>query len=131
MLILKRLSIWLCETSLEALLLAGVLVSLFGCDQHAYGKCIGVTFVWVGTMFFGAGYLFTTAIARAVWRGGTVRLYPVVAVVLFLVHFEILNHAAGGAYDPPKRLVIRIAGVCIVLACTFVGNMVLRKWTVK
>ncbi|MGH7489235.1 MAG: hypothetical protein ACREMY_27070 [bacterium] len=131
MLILKRLAIWLLETSLEALLLAVVLVSLFGCDQHAYGKCIGVNFVWIGTMFFSTGYLLTTAIARAVWRRDTVRLYPAVAAGLFLIHFEILNHATGGAFDPLKRVVIRIAGVCVVLACTFAGNLILRRWAVE
>lgn len=131
MLILKRLAIWLIETSLEALLLAVVLVCLLGDDQHKYAKDLSVSFVWIGTMFFSTGYLFTTAIARAVWRGATVRLYPVVAVVLFLVHFEILNYSAGGIFDLRKRVVIRIVGVCIVLACTFVGNLVLRKWTVE
>jgi len=129
MLILKRLAIWFLETLLEALFLAVVLVSLFGCDQHAYGKCIGVSFVWIGTMFFSTGYLLTTAIARAVWRGMVVWLYSIVALVLFLIHFEILNHATGGMYDAPKRIVLRIAGGCIVLACTFVGTLLLRRWT--
>jgi hypothetical protein len=129
MLILKRLAIWLFETSLEALLLAVVLVSLFGCDQHTYGKCIGVTSVWVGSMFFGTGYLFTTAIARAVSRGVSVWPYSVIALALFFIHFEILNHAAGGMYDAPKRIVLRLAGGCIVLACTFAGTLLLRHST--
>ena len=59
------------------------------------------------------------------------RLYPVLAVVLFLVHFEILNYLAGGIFDLKKRVVIRVAGVCIVLACTFAGNLILRKWMVE
>jgi hypothetical protein len=49
--------------------------------------------------------------------------------VLFFVHFEILNHAAGGIFDAPKRTVIRIAGACIVVACTFAGTLLLRRWT--
>ena len=129
MLILKRLSIWLLETSLEALLIGMVLVSLFGCDQHAYGKCLGINFVWISTMFFSTGYLFTTAIFRAIWRGRSLWSYSVAALMLFLIHFEILNHAAGGAFDLPKRAVIRIAGGCIVFACTFAGTLVLRRWT--
>lgn len=128
MLTVKRLIIWLVETSVEALVLAVVLVSLFGCDQGTYGKCIGINFVWIGTMFFSTGYLFTTAIARALWRGGSLWLYPAVAVVLFLIHLEILNYAAGGMFDAPKRTVIRIAGACIVLACTLAGTLVLRQW---
>ena len=128
MLILKRLVIWLFETVFEAFLLSVVLVCLLGDNQHKHTKDLSVSFVWIGTMFFSTGYLFTTAIARAVWRGGTVRFYPVVAAVLFLVHFEILNHSAGGIFDLRKRLVIRIAGVCIVFACTFVGTLLLRRW---
>ena len=45
MLILKRLVIWLVETSLEALLLGVVLVSLLGDNQHAYIKDLAVSFV--------------------------------------------------------------------------------------
>jgi hypothetical protein len=131
MLILKRLAIWLLEVVLEAFLLSVVLVCLLGDDQHKYAKDLTVSFVWIGSMFFSTGYLFTTAIARAVWRGRTVLLYPVVAVLLFLVHFEILNYSAGGVFDIQKRVVIRVAGVCIVLACTFAGNLTLRKWTVE
>jgi hypothetical protein len=129
MLILKQLAIWLLETVFEALLLGVLLVCLVGDNQHQYAKDLSVSFVWIGTMFFSTGYLFTTAIARAVWRGSTVRLYPVVAVVLFLIHFEVLNYSAGGIFDLRMRLAIRIAGMCIVLACTFVGTQLLRRWT--
>lgn len=128
MLILRRLSIWILETSLEAALLSVVLISLFGCDEHAYGKCLGINFIWIGTMFFGTGYLFSTGIVRAVWRGATVWLYPVVAVMLFFVHFEILNHAAGGMFDPSKRAVIRTAGGGVVLLCTMAGSLALQRW---
>jgi hypothetical protein len=125
---LKQLLVWFLETSLEVALLAATLVSLFGCDQHAYGKCLAVNFVWIGTMFFSTGYLFSTGIARAIWRGRSTWIYSVVATVLFLIHFEILNYAAGGAFDPAKRSVIRVAGACIVFACTFLGSLVLRRW---
>jgi hypothetical protein len=129
MLILNRLSIWILETVLEALLLSVVLVFLLGDDQHKHAKDLAVSFVWIGTMFFSTGYLFTTAITRAVWRGSRIWLYPVVALVLFFIHFEILNHAAGGIFDAPKRAVIRTAGGCIVLACTLAGSLLLRRWT--
>jgi hypothetical protein len=127
--LLKRLIVWFIETSLEDALLGVVLVSLFGCDQHAYGKCLAVNFVWLGTMFFSAGYLLTTGIARAIWRGRDVWPYSVVATVLFFIHFEILNYAAGGAFDPAKRSVIRVVGACIVFACTLAGTFALRNWT--
>lgn len=125
----KRLLVWFLETVLEALLISVVLVCLLGDNQHRYAKDVAVSFVWIGTMFFGTGYLFTTAIARAASQGRFIRLYPGVALVLFLIHIEILNHSAGGIFDAPKRAVIRIAGACIVLTCTFVGNLLLRRWT--
>ena len=128
MLILKRLGVWFLETSLEDALLGVILVSLFGCDQHAYGRCLAVNFVWIGTMFFSTGYLLTTGIARAIWRGQGMWIYSVVATVLFFIHFEILDYEAGGVFDPAKRSVIRVVGACIVFACTLAGTFALRKW---
>lgn len=128
MLILKRLLIWLLECSLEALLLAVVLVILSGDDQHAYVKDVAVGFVWISTIFVSTGYLLTTGLARAIWQPGRAWQYPRVATVLFLIHFEILNHAAGGIFDPAKRAAIRVAGAFIVFTCTVAGTFVLRKW---
>jgi hypothetical protein len=128
-LILKRLLIWALEASLEAALLGVVLISLFGCDQHMYIKCLGVNFVWVSTMFCSTGYLLTTGIARTLWRLGSAWLYPAMATALFFIHFEVLNYAAGGVFDPQKRSVIRIAGAFIVLMCTLAGTFTLRMWT--
>lgn len=128
MLILKRLIVWFVETSLEAALLGVLLISLFGHDQHAYFKNLAVLFVSIVAMFFSTGYLFSTGIVRALWQPRAAWLYPVVATVLFLIHFEILNHAAGGAFDPTKRFLIRVAGGCIVFTCTFLGSLLLRNW---
>jgi hypothetical protein len=126
---MKRSVVWLSETVLEALLLSVVLVCLLGDKEHRYAKDLAVSFVWIGTMFFSTGYLFTTLIARAALRGRFMWLYPGVALVLFFIHFEILNHSAGGIFDVAKRAPIRIAGACIVLVCTSVGTLLLRRWT--
>jgi hypothetical protein len=128
MLVVKRLTIWLLEIILETALLGVVLVNLFGCDLHAYVKCLAVNFVWIGTLFFSTGYLFSTGVARAIWRGRNVWIYPMIATALFFVHFEILNYAAGGAFDLAKRSVIRVAGACIVFTCTFLGSLALQRW---
>jgi hypothetical protein len=129
MLILRRLSIWPLETSLEALLLGVVLVSSSDANQHNFVKDVAVSVVWIATMFFSTGYLLTTGIARAIWQPGRLWPYSMVATALFFIHFEILNHSAGGIFDPPKRAVIRIAGGCIAFACTLLGTLVLRQWT--
>jgi hypothetical protein len=129
MLILKRLSIWLLETALEALLLGVALSSLLGVTQHAYVRDSAVSFVWISTMFFSTGYLFTTGIARAVWQPRKVWLYSALATLLFFIHFEILSYVAGGIFDPTKRAAIRLAGGCIVVLCTMAGGLALRRWT--
>lgn len=123
--ILKRLIVWSGETSLEGLLLAVTLVSLFGCDEHVYSKCMAINFVLILTMFFATGYLFSTEIVRAIWRGPT-WICSVIATALFLIQFEILNYSAGGAFEPTKRRVIRFTGVCIVFGCTYLGGLLLR-----
>lgn len=112
---------------METLLLAVILVSLSGNGKHAYIRDVAVSSVWIGAMFFSTGYLFTTGIARTIWQPRRVWLYPMLATLLFLIHFEILNYTAGGIFDPAKRAVIRIAGGCIVLVCTFAGSMALQK----
>jgi hypothetical protein len=129
MLILKRLSVWALETALQALLLSLVLIGLFGYDSHEFGKTLLICTTWIVIMFFSTGYLFSTVLFRAFWRGRGLWLYSAIATLLFLIHFEILNVGVGvgGAFNPPERLRIRAAGVCIVFACTFVGSYFLRK----
>jgi hypothetical protein len=41
-LIVKRLAIWLLETLFQAVLLGLALMGLFGYDQHAFGKGLGL-----------------------------------------------------------------------------------------
>jgi hypothetical protein len=124
----KRLLIWFLETSLEAVLLAVTLLCLFGHDRNAYFKDLAINFVWIGTMFFSTGYLLSTLVARAIWQGRSLWIYSVIAAVLFSIHFEILNYAAGGAFNVTPRWVVRIAGACIAFPCTLAGTSLLRRW---
>jgi hypothetical protein len=105
-----------------------LLIVLFGHDSHEFGKDLLIFATSVAFMFFSSGYLLSTAIFRGVWRGQRLWSYPAVAALLFSVHFEILNVGVGGAFAPPDRLRIRVAGACIVFACTFVGGCLLRAW---
>ncbi len=79
-------------------------------------------------LFFTIGYLFSTAIARAIWRGRGVWWHPIIVAALFLTHFEILNVGAGGAFEPPERLRLRVAGTLIAFVCALAGDRFLRKW---
>jgi hypothetical protein len=68
MLILKRLTIWLVETFLQAILLALALIGLFGYDRHAFGKSFGFYVTGILLLSFTTGYLLTTAVARGAWK---------------------------------------------------------------
>jgi hypothetical protein len=128
MLILKRLSAWFVETSSEVVLLGLVLTVLLGHDQHAFFKDLSIYSSGVILLSVTTGYLLSTIVVRAVWRGRTLWSYPAIATVLFFIHFEIMNVGLGGAFEPSARVRIRAAGACIVFACTLAGTFVLRKW---
>jgi len=131
MLIIKRLAVWFVETSSEVLLLSFVLaVLLGGYDQHAFLRGLSAYAAGIVLMFVTTGYLLTTIVARALWRGRTLWSYPAVATALFLIHFEIMNVGLRGAFEPSDRVRIRTAGACIAFVCTFAGTFVLRKLAV-
>ena len=127
-LILKRLAVWMLETSLQALLLSLFLIVSQGYDEHAFGKDLLFFFNAVALLFFTTGYVLSTAIIRVIWKGPRLWLYPAIATILFFIHFEILNVGVGGAFEPPARLRIRVAGACFAFACTLIGGWLLRKW---
>lgn len=129
MLILKRLAVWFIETCLEVLLLGLVLTLLLGHDQHAFLKDVFIYSAGISLLFFSTGYLLTTVIVRAVWKGRRSWLYPAVATALYFIHFEIMNIGVRGAFAPADRFRIRIIGAFVVLACTSLGTFVLRRWT--
>lgn len=125
---LKRLVVWLVEVAIEALSLGLFLVVIFGHDPHSLGKDVLFFAVAIAWMFFMTGYLLTTAISRVLWKHSRLWTYPVLAMALFLIHFEILSAGVGGAFAPSDRLRIRLAGAFIVFACTFAGSWAIRLW---
>jgi len=128
MFFLRRLAIWLLETTCEALLLGLFLVLSFGPDRRGFAGDLWFVTVGIALFSFTTGYLLTTAIARVVWAGGR-RLWPysAVAASLFLVHVQILFFVASG-WTSAERVRVRLTGLCIVLACTFCGSYILRRW---
>lgn len=131
MLTIKRLAVWFLETSSELLLLGLVLAILLGYDQHAFLRGLLRYAAGILLLFITTGYLLTTIVARTLWRGRTLWSYPAVATALFLIHFEIMNIAVHGAFEPSDRVHIRTVGACIAFVCTFAGSCVLRKWTLQ
>ena len=136
--ILRRIVIWLLETSCEALLTGLLLFAVAWVEFHrtAPGNTrfvhdlLGLS-VAVAFMFFMTGYLLTTVIFRTVWNGRKLWSYSVISAVLFLIHFEILNRGVGGAFDLPERTLIRVVGPCIAFACTLGGSWLLSKVHVR
>jgi hypothetical protein len=128
MLVLRRLAVWFIETSSEVLLLGLVLTFLLGHDQHAFFKDLSIYSSGIVLLFFTTGYLLSTIVVRAAWRGRTLWSYPAIATVLFVVHFEIMNVGLGGAFEPQGRIRVRVAGACIAFACTLAGTLALRNW---
>jgi hypothetical protein len=128
MLILKRLAVWFVETCAEVLLLGFVLTVLLGYDQYAFFKDLSIYSSGIIWLFFATGYLLSTIVVRAVWRGRTLWSYPAIATVLFFIHFEIMNEGLGGAFEPSARGRIRAAGAFIAFGCTLAGTFALRKW---
>lgn len=129
--VIKRLTIWLFEIALEVVLLGVVLAVVLGHDQNAFIKDVFLYGSGILLLFFTTGYLFTTAIVRAFWKGKSAWLYPCVGVALFFLHFEIMNVGMGGAFEPTDRFRIRIAGAVIVLICTIIGTLLLRRWSLS
>jgi hypothetical protein len=127
MLILKRLTIWAAEIILQAVLLGLLLIGFDGYDQHAFGNDLLTCVIWILIMFFLTGYLATTSISRAIWRGRKLWLYSVIATTLFLIHFEVLNMGIGGAFEPWVRVRIRMAGACFAFFSTLAGTAILQR----
>ena|SRR5215468_9427343 len=127
--ILKRLAVWLFEMALQALMLGLYLIVSHWPDENAFGKDLLFFFRTALFLLFTTGYLFSTAIVRAIWRGRGVWWHPIILATLFLVHFESLNIRAGGAFEPPDRLRLRVGGTCIAFGCALVGGWLLRRWT--
>lgn len=127
MLIAKRLLLWLAEIISQALLLALLLAGLFGHDQFSFGRGVVIYASWIFIMFCVTGYALTTAIARAVWRGESSKFYPILTAVLFVLHFELLNVGIGGAFAPPDRRTVVIAGAVTAFVTALAGTLLSRR----
>lgn len=136
----KRLLVWLLETASQAVLVGWVIVALLLPQQIREApsfhpvtlrEVAGVFVAFplaVFFMFLTSCYVFTTAAVRALWPFHNRWPYSVVAVVLFLIHFEIVNVLLGGAFEPSVRTPLLLSGLVIALLTTAIGTRTLRKW---
>jgi hypothetical protein len=128
MLILKRLAVWASETLCDALLLMVFLTILWrDSGQSSLIDDLGITLV--GTVFVfmvGSGYLLTTVIFGVLLRSRNLWVYPAIASTLFVAHEQFLF--TGWKLPDASHMQTQVLGACIVFACTFAGNLFLRKW---
>jgi hypothetical protein len=127
-LIPRLLAVWLVETLCEILLLSLSVIALLGLHEYSFGQDLKLYIFAIAFFMFMTGYLLTTLLARTLWRVRRIWSYPLAAAVLFLFHFQIMNLGMGGEWEPAISIRIRVAGACIVFACTLAGSFVLRKW---
>jgi hypothetical protein len=126
----KRIAVWFVETQCEALLLSVLCVILSlpnGPKRDGIPRSIVFGFMAVSTLLFSTGYVLTTAIVATFWRARRLWLYPTIAAAVFSIHLEMFFFVVPDTIEVEK-LTVRIAGVCIVFACTLVGGYFLRDW---
>jgi hypothetical protein len=127
MVVLKRIAIWLGETSSEAFFLMVLLTALVWRDPNKGPLIDTLRLTFFGTLFFfmlGSGYLLTTGFFGIVWRSSIPWVYPVIAATLFVIHVQFF--ATG--WEVETKVPVQVGGACIVFGCTFFGGLLLRKW---
>jgi hypothetical protein len=124
---LKRLVVRFCETLVEAVLLGLAIVFLFGYDENTFAKSFALSVTGIFMFSFTTGYLFTTLLARSVWRVRQVWSYSGMAVTLFLTHSVYFFVVIRGPLTL-LPLSIMAVGSCIVFFCTLAGTRALRDW---
>ena len=135
--IFKRVTVWLLEALVTTLLLGTLFGVLSSPDLSTFINLLPG--VWalafgVGAILFLHGYYLTTALAGVVWRSEKPWLYPAIAATLFVIHTHIVFFrlkpdlsSSGRAAELP----FLVGGACIVFACAFTGNWLLREWRRK
>jgi hypothetical protein len=126
-LILKRLSVWLLETLFEAVLLWAFLLIWWGPGRSGNPALLAFIVLWALWLSVTTGYAATTLICRLVWKSEWLLWYPFIAALLYVIHAQIF-FMVNDAFTPAVRLHLRVAGVCVVFVCAFIGSLVLQKW---
>jgi hypothetical protein len=127
MLILKRQAVWLLETLFEAVLLGAFLHILWGPGRSGNPGLLAFNVLWALWLSVTTGYAVTTLICRLVWKSEWLLWYPFNAALLYVIHAQIF-FMVNDAFTPANRLLLRVAGVCVVFVCAFIGSLVLQKW---
>ena len=124
----KQVVMWLTEIASEAILLGCFPGALVSRQNGVLNGVIGSVLA-VPVLLFLHFYYLTRALAVAV-RIIRPSLYPLTAATLFVIHMHVVfvrlksNMTSMGK---AKELPFVAGGACIVFACAFGGNRLLRK----
>jgi hypothetical protein len=137
--ILKRLTVWSLERSIEVCLLGallGYLVSLSAKDASMpLQKALSGFWVFgiaVAVFLFIQGYYVTTAFFGVIWRSTKPWVYPTISLSLFVVHTHIVFMRMNPDITPEGRameLPFALGGAGIVFLCALFGSRILNKWS--
>lgn len=122
---LKRLCIWTGEIVSQAVGLSILLLSSPS-DISPAGEIYKLALAII-TAFVMSGYAWTTLVARLMFKSSRIWLYPVIAVLLSLIHFEVLNRQVG-PFDTTFAFKVRSSSVVVVFMITILGSFALNHW---
>ena len=115
----------------EACLL-GCLLGILVSSQTGLVYGVVVSALAVPVVLFLHGYYITRALAGMLLRIHNTWLYPAIAAALFVAHMYFALARSNSDLTPfaqAKELPFLAGGACIVFACAFIGDRLLRKWT--
>ena len=128
---LKRVVVLSMELIAEALLL-GCLLGVLVSSQIGLLYGVVASALAVPVVLFLHGYYVTRALAGIALRIQTRWLYPAIAAALFVAHMHFAVARSKSDLTPfaqAMELPFLAGGACIVGACAFFGDRLLRKWT--
>jgi uncharacterized membrane protein YhaH (DUF805 family) len=124
-----RMGAWFVEMLIEAEAFILITVLMAGVEGHWTAKDILVLTVAALTGLSLSGYPITTMILRLALHGRRLHAYPVLAPLLFLAHFEVLNWLLmpEGAFAPHDRFVFRVFASAVVFVVAGALSLLLGR----
>ena len=122
-----RFSAWLVEMLAESSAFSIVLLVMSHVSWPITARDIAAIMTETLTFFCVSGYAVSTLVMRLALHGRWSRVYPVIASLLFLVHFEVMNLLVpDGLMDTHNRFVFRVIGSAVVLVVATAISLVLK-----
>jgi hypothetical protein len=128
---IKRIFVLLSELAAEVLLLGCLLGVLVSSQTGLLYGVIGSALALPVVLFL-HGYYLTRCLAGLGLRSLSPWFYAAIAAALFVAHMHFAIARSKSDLTPfaqSTELPFLAVGACVVFACAFVGDRLLRKWT--